>query len=165
MKVCSGCGIKKPLSDFNKHSANKDGYYGRCKDCCKQWVNNNKDKVNATQRRYDINHPERTWCRSSLTSHLRSGYIVNITVEQLEKLAQQTHLCKYCGVKLDYTRGSKDGRMQLSSPSLDRKNNDNEMNINNVQIICHECNRTKGKRTDEEFINYCKKVSEAKHDR
>jgi len=162
MKICSKCNIKKPLSMFDKNKRNKDGYYGMCKECRKHWVNNNRDKVNATQRRYNINHPERTWCRSSITNHLRCGYEVNITIEQLIDLAQKTNICKYCGVKLDYTTGNKGGRMQIESPSLDRKNNDSEMNVDNVQIICHECNRTKGKRTDEEFINYCKKVGEIK---
>lgn len=32
-KTCSKCCVPKPLEDFAKHPATKDGYDGRCKDC------------------------------------------------------------------------------------------------------------------------------------
>lgn len=35
-KRCNKCGEEKPLSDFSKDSANKDGLQRRCKACCSQ---------------------------------------------------------------------------------------------------------------------------------
>lgn len=36
-KVCGGCGVEKPLSDFYKAPANQDGYNNRCKDCLRAY--------------------------------------------------------------------------------------------------------------------------------
>lgn len=32
-KVCIKCGVDKPLSEYGKQSANKDGLYYHCKEC------------------------------------------------------------------------------------------------------------------------------------
>lgn len=35
-KQCNRCGIEKPLIDFYKSNAVKDGYRNQCKACCKE---------------------------------------------------------------------------------------------------------------------------------
>jgi hypothetical protein len=32
-KVCTRCGVDKPLSEYGRQSANKDGLYYHCKEC------------------------------------------------------------------------------------------------------------------------------------
>jgi hypothetical protein len=32
-KPCKACGQVKPLEDFYRHAAHRDGHFGRCKDC------------------------------------------------------------------------------------------------------------------------------------
>jgi len=49
MKKCSKCGIEKPLSEFYKRKASKDGHRGTCKICRNKLValyrQKNKDKI------------------------------------------------------------------------------------------------------------------------
>lgn len=34
MKICLGCGLEKPKSEFSKHKLGKEGLRPRCKKCC-----------------------------------------------------------------------------------------------------------------------------------
>ena len=60
MKLCCMCGLKKPLSEFNKCKANKDGLQGHCAACGieykKKWYQNNKDwaKEYSTLKNYGV---------------------------------------------------------------------------------------------------------------
>ena len=47
----------------------------------------------------------------------------------------------------------------LSTPTLDRINNNGVLTLKNTQIICMQCNTTKGSRTMKEFISYCAMVA------
>ena len=74
-------------------------------------------------------------------------------------MGKATTHCPYCGVELDWQRGlGKGGRD--SSPSLDRINNEKELRLDNIEIICHRCNSTKYNRTKKEFIDYCIKIAD-----
>lgn len=60
MKICNTCGGEKPINEFFKSSARKDGYEHRCKEC-KIAVNRasylrNKDAIRyrGVKRRYKI---------------------------------------------------------------------------------------------------------------
>jgi len=58
-KMCFGCNTEKPLSDFYKNSARKDGHQTRCKQCFKEygqkyakvWRERHKDYVREYQRK------------------------------------------------------------------------------------------------------------------
>ena len=45
MKTCNVCKIEKPLSQFSKHSQNKDGLRYECKECMAEWVKTNSGKA------------------------------------------------------------------------------------------------------------------------
>jgi 5-methylcytosine-specific restriction endonuclease McrA len=48
MKTCSKCGESKPLEDFNKNRAIKDGLDGKCRKCKKAYNFANKERNAAT---------------------------------------------------------------------------------------------------------------------
>ena len=45
---CSKCKIVKPISEFGKASDRTSGHKSQCKDCCKQWKQENKEKIAKT---------------------------------------------------------------------------------------------------------------------
>jgi ferredoxin len=59
-KVCSKCGIRKPVAEFSKSSKNKDGLRYFCKSCisvCSQkYYQDHKDDINTKTRLYRQNH-------------------------------------------------------------------------------------------------------------
>jgi 5-methylcytosine-specific restriction endonuclease McrA len=68
----------------------------------------------------------------------------------------ETKSLTLCGVKLLKTIENK--TPMDTSPSLDRIDNSDELNENNIWIICHQCNATKRNRTIDEFYEYCNHI-------
>lgn len=146
-KKCCKCGKSKNFSDFQRRKRNSDGLTTRCKSCIKE------DKIDYIKR-----NQHRTWSQQTLSGHRLNGNIINITIEELTTHAKKIQFCVMCGKKLDW---SITGRVSShhDSPSLDRTNNENTVNMDSIEIICHECNTTKGRRTKDEFIDYCRRVA------
>ena len=44
VKTCFKCGKAKPIEDFYKHSAMKEGHLNKCKDCTKNDIKENRHK-------------------------------------------------------------------------------------------------------------------------
>ena len=53
MKTCFKCKQAKPLNDFYKHPAMGDGHLGKCKECAKVDVRNNRACRSAYYLAYD----------------------------------------------------------------------------------------------------------------
>lgn len=79
------------------------------------------------------------WAYKTLHAHKQFKYIINITVDELVKLVNSTNFCKYCGIQLNWCGGKR----SLNSPDLDRRYNENIISIDNIDIICASCNRSK----------------------
>ena len=45
MKKCSGCKVVKSLDEFHKDKNKKDGRHARCKECVKQYCQDNREKL------------------------------------------------------------------------------------------------------------------------
>jgi hypothetical protein len=119
----------------NKSLSIDNFYEGKniCKECLKE---------------YKIKNRKREWALGTLRNHRKKGNEILINVDQLEELAEETTHCKYCGRKLQWERfkGFTD-----AVPTLDRINNENIISIDNIDIICHNCNSAKGKLNINEF--------------
>lgn len=95
-KICFKCGKELPIESFYKHAQMKDGYLGKCKDCCKSDIKGNylknrdhyvqyekersqrperKQKAAEYQRRIRANNPKKYKATSSLNNALRDGRI------------------------------------------------------------------------------------------
>lgn len=56
MKTCFKCGLQKPLSEFYRHKAMRDGYLGKCKDCAKKDTHDNY-RLNFQAHHEDYSKP------------------------------------------------------------------------------------------------------------
>lgn len=128
----------------------------------RQWAKNyrdrNKDVIRAKKIEYNKKNPHWVWAKSSIKNHKKNGFIINITLEELINFAKKQRYCYICGKKLRWEQGSTDGKLCHSSPTLDRANNDQEINISNIQILCHRCNRMKGELSMGDFVIFCGEV-------
>lgn len=147
-KRCSKCGKVKPVNEFWKSRSSKDGLQSGCKKCCKEGG-----------KKYKLKYPHRWWSSGTRSLHRGRGYKINITLDELEKLAKPITHCPICDIKLDWSYGSK-GKAKFNSPTLDRINNEKTLTKKNVWIICYSCNRTKSNKTMKEFYIYCKNFVE-----
>jgi hypothetical protein len=146
-KICSWCEERKPISEFYKASHSYDGYAHRCKECSKEY---------RERRRIEERHRE--WASQTIYTHKKRGnkILSDLTVDWLDKYAQKTKCCEICEEELEW----KPGRgLKLSSPTLDRVDNEDFLTQNNVMIICLSCNGTKRDRTMSDFVSYCEMIT------
>jgi len=143
-KTCTKCHEEKPLSDF--YPSKRDGYRSHCIACSKS----------ISAQRY-IDEPLKLWANGTMGSHKRRGFIVTITRDQLVDIAKKTTHCSICGCKLKW---EKHKGMTCDSPTLDRIHNEQELNTDNIWIVCNQCNAMKGETTMKDLINKCKRILE-----
>ncbi len=62
-KTCTKCGETKTLNEFHCNRSMADGRLNQCKECRKQWVLSNKEKIKERQRRRYNENAERERAR------------------------------------------------------------------------------------------------------
>lgn len=164
-KVCSHCRTKLPIIEFTFNPCMKDGYNNYCRKCVsaafKKHQHKHREKRILKARLWAQSRPYRTWASHTLNAHKYRGFKINISLDDLEKLAKNTPVCAFCGILLNWSYGTeKNGKIQQNSPTLDRIFNDPLLNINNIQILCHRHNTMKGNRPMPDFIKECKMISD-----
>ena len=170
LKKCSKCGEWKPISEFYKDKRSNDGLQSKCKKCrkdyyennkekIKEYYENNKEKIKEQQKEYNKNNYVRRWCYNTINKHKNRSYIVNITFDELYNIVKDEPICEICGKELEWYSTGK-GKLTNLSPSLDRIYNENEINKDNISILCHKCNMKKNSESIEENLVWCKQFEE-----
>ncbi len=187
-KRCVKCGIIKDVIEFNKHNSTSDGLDSWCKECHKEyfkdWAKQHPNKIKQYRKNHYKNHPDyaknyytnnkdtiieynkkyrdteegykHTWC-STLHRHRYKGISIDITMAELFDYIKNIKTCKMCGKPLNWSKNGKKGA-EHDSPTLDRINNEDYINLDNIQILCHQCNSGKQKMTNDDYIQHCKNV-------
>lgn len=134
-------------------------YYYDHIDEIREYRRKNSKVLYEKNKEYARSHPHKIWAKSSIHSHKKRGYDIDLTIDELELIAKNTIVCPICGVTLDYDqrKRSKCGPSK-NSPSMDRIYNETSINKDNVWIICLSCNASKQDRSMLEFVDYCKQV-------
>lgn len=146
-KTCACCNEYLPIDEFRKRKASSDGHSCYCNSC-------NYDKTKAYRKR----HPKKVWATSVIASHRQRGLKSNFTIKELEDFVNGIEVCGICGVRLDWA--TQKTASQSNSPSIDRIDNAPCLTLDNIRVVCHRCNTTKGPRTMKEFVDYCRMVAE-----
>jgi hypothetical protein len=90
------------------------------------------------------------------------GVTVYFGWRELAEKAKRTPYCEVCGVELDYEQGKKGGSANYNSPSMDRiDSSKKDITIEDIQILCFQCNSAKSNMTPEEWISHSKKLNES----
>lgn len=156
-KKCNGCGVYKPLPNFNKSSDTWDGLQRKCKQCRKKYEQVNKDKIKVQQDAYhrkyyrdnstEIKAYHRKWVEANRALHnyytrktlaKRRGQLQlpesDLTTEQYEQtLIYFEHSCMYCG---STERLELEHIIALAQGGLHTKQN--------CGVACKSCNSSKG---------------------
>lgn len=141
-KRCITCGETKQEEDFPRDKTMRSGRKNICKSCVNLWKIKNPHRCRATR---------------SISGHKLQGMNVKVTTSELEKLLETTTHCSICGIKL---KSELNEGYFSNSPSVDRRNNEMELRLDNIWIVCRKCNATKQNRSMKEFYDYCKGVTE-----
>lgn len=157
--LCTRCNKIKNRNEFSKSHRAVRGTADWCKKCVAEYhvkyAQNNKEKLRNDAREW-YNKSPRGWANGALRSHRNRGHEINITTDELYNYALDKKTCPVCGETLSW--GKNNGHIRSHSPSLDRINNEKELNIKNVWIICAKCNMAKGELCMKEFVEYCRNV-------
>jgi hypothetical protein len=163
-KTCTVCGLTKHITSFPTSRIGRKGQKIRKSNCaiCEKkrislWKHNNRDVLSDKAARWKHQNPIKSWCISTKANHRRRGNIINITTLELFEFAKEKKMCAICGDALNWEPNIHK-KIVSNSPSLDRTNNEMILNLSNIQIVCYRCNASKGSRTMQEFIDYCKQV-------
>ena len=96
------------------------------------------------------------WARSTIARHKSKGFMVTLRSRQLYDMIKDIDKCSICGCELNWNGG----KVSNISPTIDRVDNEMFINKDNIQILCHRCNRIKGTMLMSEFVSYCNIVSD-----
>jgi len=110
-------------------------------------------------RRWQRKNPIKYWASKTIQSHKRKGFKVLLTTTELHTLAKSITHCSFCGIELDYNPKGRSG-WHRNSPSMDRIDNKKVIAMDDIQIICAQCNSAKSTMSIEEFIEYCQTIVE-----
>jgi transposase len=134
-----------------------------------EWIVFSKNLLSCLTRWKDVvvisNRIIRNWASKRLTDHRMKGYKVEMSLNAL--MATTTETCRYCGCDLDWSRGTKQHRVQSNSPSIDRVDNDmhldhvwqgDDKTFGAVTICCNKCNTCKSNRTFAEWLALSKSL-------
>jgi hypothetical protein len=133
MKTCNKCGQTKPVSEYSRKSASKDGYQPSCKVCCAAahlvWSRQNPDKVREYAQRQKAKDPVKFKKKQNraMLKHRRG-----ITLEdKTAMLTSQGGGCAICGDPLD---------AESRYSHVDHSHSTGKIR----GILCGECNRGLG---------------------
>lgn len=155
-KICQKCKKEKSITEFSKNKSKKDQLNSWCKECVRiydeQYYKANKERYKENYLKWRKENPKRAWVNFVLSNHKRRGYIVNITNNELLEAIKNIKSCPFCGCELvwEYGKG-----INKSTPTLDRINNEKDINLDNIQILCRKCNAMKQDKTMIELVEWC----------
>jgi hypothetical protein len=164
LRWCSKCKENRPVEEFQRNSALKDGVHCWCKPCCKKYKKVSyikqrermeadpgfRDAFNERSRRnsrlWEERHPLQARIRFYRNNAKRRGIEYDLDPLLFEDLS--TDRCFYCHADPEPFNG------------VDRVDNTKGYTENNVVSCCKTCNLAKKELTREEFESWAMRVAD-----
>jgi hypothetical protein len=101
-KVCNKCGEEKLLEEFNKHNNKKYGRQDRCKVCCKQYYQENKERIAEKNKRYREANKEKIVENQKQYREANKEELARRQIEKMKYLTEndllpKSRVCTKCG--------------------------------------------------------------------
>lgn len=155
MKICSKCGVEKPLDQFYRAKERLDGHRVICKACSK--VNDNTPARKAYFKKYSKSHPKKTGLKGRFRWSVKSAQKRKLdwTISWEEYRQIVANPCYYHG-----------GKVNESGVGLDRLDNSRGYHLDNVVPCCSICNISRNRFfTPAEMLKIGKVIAEIISDR
>lgn len=133
-KICTKCKIEKELNEFNKRRSRPNGLgvVSHCKKCEQNYYLENKEKIDTRNKNNDVKRKQTFPWKLVLKS-------IKTRCNNLNEISYQWYGGR--GIKCLITAEElkeiwfRDKAYEMKNPSIDRKNNDGDYEINNCQFI------------------------------
>ena len=185
LRICKGCGIAKPSTDYHADAASPDGLRARCKACrsshmAKYYEDNREQKVayERTRRRTQGDYL-RAWDKARYQrqrdkrielaeryGHTRRARMANVAVDEGLTVAKLRAMlgdeCCYCGVTMTFKRGRTAEGIAPHRATLEHLlpiSRGGSHTFDNADLACHSCNTRKNNKTVDEFMQYMSEAS------
>ena len=175
-KICKKCGRELPLSEFHKDKCKKDGYCCQCKECQKKYYREHKEVILEQKKQYNKEHKEE---KTEYNKQYNKEHKEEKT--KYNKQYRQTQMGRANILVSNYKRHDKDanrgectltpewiidniftskchwcGETDWNELGCDRIDNDKPHTPDNVNPCCDKCNKKRGNKTYEEFLELIK---------
>lgn len=132
-KVCTKCGVEKPLSEFGKSKNTKDGKTVWCLQCKRDYA---KQRRKTPAGIYDAS-------KGQWSYRTRKPFTLDKT-EFIEWYKNQPKVCAYCGLTWEETQLVDDPILNVSDRlTIDCKDNYKGYTLDNIVLACRRCNNIK----------------------
>ena len=147
-KICSRCGLEKPLTEFGKNKQNHNRPDSWCRQC-------KRDKGAEFRKTpagiYQQLKGQITFGRKYKNKRLFNGYLrgrrreLLCTQDEFVKWYEaQPKVCAYCGISEDKLMSLPDVyNRNLTRLSVDAIDNNKDYSIDNIILACRRCNAVK----------------------
>lgn len=175
-KICKKCGRELPITDFHKGRGYKDGYNCWCKECVKQYQQDNKETIAERKKQYYQDNKE------EITERKKRYYQDNKeAILEQKKQYNKTPIGRARNLVNTYRREDKKynrgectltpewiidniftkpchwcGETDWRKIGCDRIDNSLPHTPDNVIPCCDKCNAKRGTKTYEEFLKLIK---------
>jgi hypothetical protein len=148
-KKCAKCKVNKTIEEFSKHKNCKDGLQTVCKQCHKEYTQNNKESIKQKGIKYRQKNKDsiKEYIRKNCLRRLldkarfrtkRKNLQFDLTVEWLQE--RYTGRCELTGIEFQF---GTEGRSPIT-PSLDRIDSSKGYTKDNIRIVIWALNRAIG---------------------
>ena len=132
VKLCNGCKIEKPFSEFHKQKHGKFGLRGRCNACCNVY---NKKTSKERRKRYYEKHKEAERLKAKQRYDANPKKAIEATLKSRIK-----YIDKYLEYSRQYELENKEVRLEKTK--VWRKNNPDKVAVLGVKRRTSEQKRT-----------------------